>query len=68
MFRPASSTPLTNTIPTYPLLHCFYYSLLTHNLLSHYSDVLESQVRRLQPCLHLYGHTHIPVGEYVWCG
>lgn len=27
------------------------------------SDVLESQVRRLQPHLHLYGHTHIPIGE-----
>lgn len=26
------------------------------------SDVLESQVRRLQPHLHLYGHTHIPLG------
>lgn len=28
------------------------------------SDVLESQVRRLQPHLHLYGHTHIPLGGY----
>lgn len=25
------------------------------------SDVLESQVRRLQPHVHLFGHTHIPI-------
>ncbi len=25
------------------------------------SDVLESQLRRLQPDLHLFGHTHIPI-------
>lgn len=25
------------------------------------SVVLESQVRRLQPDLHLYGHTHVPI-------
>lgn len=25
------------------------------------SDVLESQVRRLQPDVHLFGHTHIPI-------
>jgi hypothetical protein len=31
------------------------------------SDVLESQVRRLQPHLHLYGHTHIPLGKVQLC-
>jgi hypothetical protein len=25
------------------------------------SDILESQIRRLQPHLHLFGHTHIPM-------
>jgi hypothetical protein len=35
-----------------------------HFSLSH-SDVLESQVRRLQPHLHLYGHTHIPLGKLL---
>ena len=25
------------------------------------SNVLESQIRRLQPSLHLFGHTHIPI-------
>ena len=25
------------------------------------SDILESQVRRLCPTVHLYGHTHIPM-------
>lgn len=25
------------------------------------SDILESQIRRLQPNLHMFGHTHIPI-------
>lgn len=25
------------------------------------SEVLESQIRRLQPDLHIFGHTHIPI-------